>query len=419
MLKLKQLSLLLMLTASLAQAAQDSWEDESWGDDWIEEETALSPWQTHGFIQYSYGDYLKNNPLFVPTDKTLHEIRGQLNVKYSHDSFVINSKGDLYYDEVTSNWHFDQRQLNLATQLGDNLDIKLGRQILTWGTGDYLFLNDLFPKDWQSFFAGRDDTYLKAPSDNIKLSYYHKDITFDIVWTPQFTPDNYLTGERFSFYSPLSQSHVAPHKAFKVIEQDNSQLAGRIKWQYNNIEMAIYGYNGYLTTPNGVTSDGQFFFPKMNSLGASFISPTSKGILKGELAHYNISQLQNQSNSHSQDQTRILIGYEQELIKDLTASTQLYVEHNEQTNLINRKNRTLVTLRLNYTMWQQTLNASVFVFYSPSDKDAYIKPNITYKFNDDWHFSLGANLFMGKHHYSFFGQHQDNSNAWVNIKWNY
>lgn len=404
--------LLLLLLSTPSFATQNDSDEDDWGDDWGDEteqtEQTTSAWQTHGFIQYSYGDYLKSNPLFAPTDNTLHEIRGQLNVKYNHDDFVINAKSDLYYDEVTSNWHYSQRQLNLATQLSDNLDIKLGRQILTWGTGDYLFLNDLFPKDWKSFFSGRDDAYLKAPSDNVKLSYYRNDIAFELAWTPEFTPDNYLTGERFSFYSPLHQTHVAPGPDFNAVKPDGSQLASRIKWQYNNIELALYGYKGYLNTPNGINSQGQFYFPTMNSVGASFITPTGKGILKGEIAHYNVEQ------QLGADQTRVLIGYEQELIKDLTASVQGYLERNQ-----NNKNRTLITLRLNYTMWQQTLNASVFVFYSPSDKDAYLKPQLTYKYNDNWHLNLGANLFVGKHHDSFFGQHEDNSNAYASVKWLY
>ena len=403
--------IILMLLSPLALA-----QDEDWDDDWTEDENPIeqtsTSWQTHGFIQYSYGDYLKHNSLFKPTDNTLHEIRGQFNLKYNHDKFVINSKSDLYYDEVTSNWQYSQRQLNLSAQLSDKLDIKLGRQVLTWGTGDYLFLNDLFPKDWQSFFSGRDDAYLKAPSDNVKLSYYHNDIAFEFVWTPQFTPDNYLTGERFSFYSPLSQSHVAPGPEFNVLQPNHSQLASRIKWQINNIELAFYGYQGYLTTPNDINVNGEFYFPKMNSIGASIVTPTGKGILTGEVAHYNVSSTL--SVNKNQDQTRVLIGYEQELIQDLTASFQGYIERNE-----NHKNRTLATLRLSYAMWQQTLNASVFVFYSPSDKDAFIKPKLTYKYNDNWHLSVGANLFMGKHHDSFFGQHQDNSNAHVNIKWLY
>ena len=61
----------------------------------------------------------------------------------------------------------------LAIPAGCNLDVKLGRQVLTWGTGDLLFLNDLFPKDWVSFFAGRDDEYLKAPSNTLRATQYN------------------------------------------------------------------------------------------------------------------------------------------------------------------------------------------------------------------------------------------------------
>ncbi len=48
------------------------------------------------------------------------------------------------------------------------VNLKIGRQVFTWGTGDYLFINDLFPKDYESFYIGRDDEYLKRPSEAVK-----------------------------------------------------------------------------------------------------------------------------------------------------------------------------------------------------------------------------------------------------------
>jgi hypothetical protein len=76
-------------------------------------------------------------------------------------------------------------------------DIKVGQQILTWGTGDYVFLNDLFAKDFQSFFAGRDDDYLKAPSLSLKVSGFFDLANVDFVVTPKFTPDTYINGDYF------------------------------------------------------------------------------------------------------------------------------------------------------------------------------------------------------------------------------
>ncbi len=34
------------------------------------------------------------------------------------------------------------------------LDLRLGRQIITRGVGDLVFINDVFPKDWSAFFPG-------------------------------------------------------------------------------------------------------------------------------------------------------------------------------------------------------------------------------------------------------------------------
>ncbi len=67
---------------------------------------------------------------------------------------------------------FDLREASLVFSPSADTDVKVGRQILTWGTGDLVFINDLFPKDWVSFFIGRDVEYLKAPSDALKVSAF-------------------------------------------------------------------------------------------------------------------------------------------------------------------------------------------------------------------------------------------------------
>ena len=46
-----------------------------------------------------------------------------------------------------------------------------GQEVI-YRTFIYRRYNILFPKDWQSFFSGRDDEYLKAPSDSLRFTYY-------------------------------------------------------------------------------------------------------------------------------------------------------------------------------------------------------------------------------------------------------
>jgi hypothetical protein len=403
-------------------------DSEEWQDDWAEE--TESPWQVSGFTKLSFGHFLQNN--IVKSNASLKEVRNRVNVNYSHEEFEIKVKGDLLFDNVLSDALWQTRELTIATSPLSMLDIKVGRQVLTWGTGDYLFLNDLFAKDWQSFFSGRDDAYLKSPSTSLRTTWYLGNTTLDIAWTPEFTPDKFITGERFSYYSPQTQKLVAPAENFKLTQTNNEQWSARFAISKNSVEYSLYGYHGYWPTPQGVSEDSLPYFPRLNAFGASVRLPINKGwfngIFNSEFSLYNsIEDHHGDDPFIANDQLRLLVGYEQEILKNLTASAQYYLEQTKDYDAykssswdqekIVAKNRNILTLRLRYSAMQQKLTLTVFIFYSPSDKDSFIKPSINYRYNDQWSYAIGANIFQGKNPYSFFGQHQKNSNAWLSAKY--
>ena len=111
-------------------------------------------------------------------------------------------KGDLLYDGIEQEFTADIRDISLSFSPLQSLDMKVGRQVLTWGTGDLLFLNDLFPKDWVSFFAGRDDEYLKAPSNSFRATQYNNFVNIDFAWTPEFRSDIYIRRRALLLFLP-------------------------------------------------------------------------------------------------------------------------------------------------------------------------------------------------------------------------
>jgi hypothetical protein len=421
------ISSLLMAWQSLASNLEISELDDWASDDWGEK--VVSPWKLSGFVEAGYGYLLQNN--IVESNLSLGEITARLNIDYSHESFELVSKGELIYDDVLADAFWETRELNIRFSPSNNTDVKVGRQILTWGTGDYIFLNDLFAKNWQSFFSGRDDQYLKAPSDSAKGTWYIGGYSLDFTWTPTFTPDVYLTGERFSFYSPQAQDIVAPAADFSVQKNNQAQYSARIATNKNGTEYAFYGYKGFWTTPVGISENQnqqlQPYFPKMNAWGASVRLPLAGGLFNAEYASYNSVEDNSGSDPFvANGQNRFLVGFENEVIKNLTASVQFYVEQTKHYNefIVNSvtpatevdEYRQLLTFRLTYRAFQQKLIYSLFNFYSPTDNDGYLKPSVTYRYNDQWLFSAGANLFWGDEKYTFFGQHQQNSNAWLRVK---
>ncbi|MFT5298701.1 MAG: hypothetical protein ACI9YH_004752, partial [Colwellia sp.] len=348
---------------SLASNMEISEEDD-WGDDtWVEE--VASPWKFSGFTEAGYGYLLQDN--IIGSHASLSEITTRLNLDYSHESFDLIAKGELIYDGILSDLFWKTRELNIRFSPTKNTDVKIGRQILTWGTGDYIFLNDLFAKNWQSFFSGRDDQYLKAPSDSVKGTWYIGDFSIDLTWTPEFTSDVYLTGERFSFYSQQAQDIVAPADNFSAQKTNSEQWATRIATNNNGVEYALYGYKGFWPTPVGMTESEnqqlQPYFPKMNAWGASIRLPLAGGILNAEYSSYNSIEDTNGNDPFlANGQNRFLVGFEREVMKNLTASTQFYIEqtknydqfiaHSATPETEVKENRQLLTLRLTYTALQ-------------------------------------------------------------------
>jgi hypothetical protein len=415
-------------------AQEDQWDMEEWGD-----EEAAASHRFSGFVEFALGTRLSSDPV-INTDKTLVDLRAQLQWDQDFDASRIKFTADVYYDGVLDQTKLQIREfawqgsVNAIVELGDwgkKLDVKVGQQILTWGTGDYVFLNDLFPKDFQSFFAGRDDDYLKAPSLSAKVSGFFDWANVDVVITPKFTPDNYINGDYFSFFSLFAGANVAPGFNVKSPNKPSSpEYALRIYKTIGSTEYAGYAYIGAHKSPASFTEFGEPYFSKLRVYGASAITPFADGLLNVEMAYYDSRGDEQGSNPLvPNSQSRWLIGYEQELVKNLTASAQLYLEQISDFDALKlnsltpkfdpNQRRVLFTQRLMYRLLQQTLTLNAFNFYSTSDEDGYLKLSADYSLVDQWRLSGGLNVFYGKERFSFFNQFEDASNAFVRFKYYY
>ena len=83
------------------------------------------------------------------------------------------------------------------------------------------------------------------------------------------------------------------------------------------------------------------------------------------------------------------------------------------------RTRHVVTNRLTWRDQRDRLTLSLFTFYSASDDDYYLRPVVSFRQSDNWTFTGGANLFGGDQQHTFFGQLEDNSNAYFRVRFNY
>jgi len=392
----------------------------------------FAPVQIHGYVEARSGYRTRNDE--YEKDMSLNETRMQLEASTYNDWADFRFKGDVYAGLVEEEAQFELREAFMFSRPFGFMDVKIGRQVLTWGTGDLLFINDLFPKDWQSFFIGRDVEYLKAPSDAAKVSLFSDFANVDIVYTPQFDEDEFIRGQRLSYWNS-NLSHLAGRNAIKHTEKPDEwfrddEIAVRVYKNINNYELAFYGYHGYWKSPGGQTPDAtQVIFPDLDVYGASLRGAVGEGIANLEFGYYQSKDDESGTDGNiNNSEFRFLAGYTQEIGRDFTAGVQYYFESmcdygeykdSNPAGLDKDRNRHVTTLRLTKLLMNQNLTLSLFTYFSPSDRDVYMRPKVNYKATDNLMLEAGANIFFGDYEDTFFGQFKNNTNIYTAIRYSF
>jgi hypothetical protein len=83
------------------------------------------------------------------------------------------------------------------------------------------------------------------------------------------------------------------------------------------------------------------------------------------------------------------------------------------------RDRHVVTARLTQLLMRQNLTLSFFAYWSPSDRDGYIRPNARYKIDDNLAIEAGGNVFLGESRHTFFGQFADNTNVYAAARYSF
>jgi hypothetical protein len=389
-----------------------------------------------GFLQTLYGARLdESNP--TATEQTASESRLQLRAEHYGDGAEFFGRLDFVYDAADSaQYIWELREGYMKFKLGQRLDFKVGRQILTWGTGDLIFINDVFAKDYRSFFVGRDDQYLKAPQNAIRTDFYSGLGSLSLVWTPRFEPNRLPTGRRLSYYNGMTIVGEGfyfdpPTPAPKF---ENGEFALRLNRQVKSYATTLYFYKGFYKNPIGVTVIDTFMiptYPELNVYGASVRGPLAGGIVWIEGGYFDSRQDADGDNPLMPNSSITgMIGFERQVASNLTANVQWQVDmmsdwetYQEQRSsmgmYVRDEVRHLVTSRVTKLLYDELLSLSMFAFYSPTDEDGYLRTLVSYKHTDELSIAVGANIFDGCQEATEFGQFAKNDNVYLKLTYGF
>jgi hypothetical protein len=343
-------------------------------------------------------------------------------------------KTDFLHDALTREFDVDIREAYFDYSTG-SIDLRLGRQIVTWGVGDLIFINDVFPKDWVSFFSGRPLEYLKSGVDGVRTRYYTSFLNFDFVAIPRFDPDRLPTPDRFFLYDPFAtignRSELLPDTGY-----ENTELALRLYRRFLGFDTSFYAYRGFWRSPGVILNDPAnptgvtYFYPELSVFGMSAQGNGFGGLLSLEGGYYDSRDDRRGTNPLvSNSQFRFLVGYQRQLSENVNLGLQYYTEimadHEAYLDSLpegspeQEEYRDTVTLRLERFLKYHTWKITFFGFFSPAERDYLLQPSIFHKFSDEFALTFGANIFGGEEKTSFLGQFDRNDNVYLSARFDF
>lgn len=387
----------------------------------------------HGFVQANYSvRFAETRPNDPPGDFLLGDHRLQFELARTSASGRVTAhvKVDFVHDAVAGAAHLDVREAFL-TLTGTRFDLRLGRQVITWGVGDLVFINDVFPKDWTALIAGQPLQYLKIGSDAANLNLYLGPISVQLVAVPFFEADVLPDGTSLIAFTPFPGRPTRDVQPEQRVE--NTELALRVHGRVGRFDAAAYAFRGFWGSPPGLQLDGNEvirFSPGLTVYGASLQGAFAHGVLSLETGYYDSRDDPHGSNPAIENsQVRALVGYQRAFGDSLTVGAQYYAEraldHDRYrlslppsfpTRARTRHNATVRVTRLfNY----QSSQVSLFVWASPNEEDYYVNPEVRHRLSDEVWLAAGANIFGGMKAHTFFGQFDRNDNVYVTVRYTF
>ncbi len=415
-----------------------------------------------GFLEVERGGHVGTDGAHTK-DFILDNVRVRLKTSLVGENGGAFVKLDFIEDGIREDTFVDLREARLQFTPVSWMDLSVGKQVSTWGVGDLLFINDLFPKDWVSIFTGRDMESMKETANAIRVATYMGPVTWDVVYHPRFAPDETPDGCRFSVFDPNSGELIAvpehcadpPDNRQQTNEDQDGEAATRLMLTAGGFQYALYGYTGFFKSPRGLlwidpntgepvvgvpipgTHELQGFHPRMTAYGFSLEGQLGPGIVTLEGGQYNSEEDRDGDKFLIENSLQKgLIGYRLDLTASFGIGLQWYRERTLDYDAFltafeanappgfpepREEQRDTYTVRLTIKAQQETLWISLFHYERPDDRDRFTKLDLTKRLDDHFEFVTGANVFDGDDGYEDreFGMLKNDDNIFMRLKYNF
>ncbi|MBI3105763.1 MAG: hypothetical protein HYY95_09375, partial [Candidatus Rokubacteria bacterium] len=278
----------------------------------------------HGFVQAGTAYRLIQPDRCARTQRlacrepfVLGEGRARVELTPRGEWWGLTAKGEMIFDALVPEVDGELREGYLDLALGP-LDLRIGRQVITWGVGDLVFINDVFPKDWVAFIAGLPLEYLKKGSDAVSATGHWAGTSLQLVLIPRFETDTLPeAGGRLAFHDPAAAVERR-YTDDPTPSLGHTEAGARLSRNVLGWDLALYAYRGFFHAPAGEVEPGprlRFFFPPLSVYGASAQGAVLGGVLSFEAGYYDSRDDRSGRDAAVENSSvKLLAGYQREVL---------------------------------------------------------------------------------------------------------
>ncbi len=389
-----------------------------------EDESALSV-GVKGFVD-SYHALRIESPNDWMASRT--RARGELSLsKGSAGTFV---SANLIYNAVLRQKSGFQLREAYAFYNSSHWDVRVGRQIVTWGVADGLRLTDLIsPMDYTEFLA-QDYDDIRIPVGCLRLRHSRDSWSAELVAVPV----NSMFELPFDNDNPWSVKldvpgltcflHTGPEPASRL---RNMEFGGRLAFFLSGIDFSACALRTWNKMPvfrkqivDGVL-DVEGVYERMTMLGADVSLPIGQCVLRAEVAEY-LDEAQDAeiaTSVQSSPSTNALVAIDWYAANDWSLSAQYCHKYigNVKDGMDVYENSGLATLRVSKELLNNTLSLSSFAYADVTDGGIFNRLSADYAISDQLHVTLGYDFFYADG--GMFAMYKDNSELWAKLKFSF
>lgn len=351
-----------------------------------------------------------------------NEQRLRVLVEGRRESMAATLRADLWNDVALSKTRGEVNEAYVEAWTQANTGVRIGRQVVTWGTGEYLYVNDMFPKNYDRFFRGHSFDALKDAVDGVKANWSGQPGDLEVVISRP-RADQMPDGHRYVGASAMPLDDLPQNRS-------GADVAARLSTRLSNFDMA--GYVGryrdrtqsITPSPTAMAREGA----QVSHVGLSATGNLAAGVAWAEVAQLHVDRLNGNVNRFATgSRFKALMGYSRDVASDVTVTAQLQAEHDTDHADYARslqagirplkRDRVLAHARLQARLMNQTLGLGIQGFVT-NEGDRHIHPFANYTPLDGLNVELGANVFNGRAD-TQYGALTDDSNVYLSARYSY